>query len=581
MALRRSCLLIVVVLGVSACGGGGTGVTMPTPTPTPPPGGFGTVNGATAVVASGAARAAAQPARPLRTSINRPTQVPDQLLVKFRPAARANAAAVHAQVGATVLRTIDRLDVQVVRLRPGASAQEAIAAYRTSGLVEYVEQDGYAYASRIPNDPSFAAQWHYPQINLPLAWDTTIGGPVIVAVLDTGYRTDHPDAGFTVTGFDMITRTDNGDGDGRDADPTDPGCPGIAPSELSHGTHVAGTVATHSNNAVGVAGVNWGGSSSTRLMILRVLGQLLPSSDPLDCGVGTFSDIADALMYAADHGAKVANMSLGCTGAPPACASSTLDAAIVYAAGRGVTMVAAAGNSGCPGAGIDYPARHAMVIPVGGTNINNARASYSSCGAELRDRGVVAPGGDGLGGVLSTTWSITGGHVYVAFQGTSMATPHVAGVIALMITRGNTSPSGIQSTLRSTATDLGAAGPDIEFGAGLVNAAAAIGGGSGPTRMCAFTGSQAGTVITRQSDMRPIQSNGTFSITNAQSGVTTVFVWQDIDGSMTVTPGDIYGETPGVPVFPGGTTSGIAVTVQTRATGSAVLTVGGGAAACP
>ena len=575
MALRRTCLLIAVVLGVSACGGGGTGVTMPTPTPTPPPGGFGTVNGAAVVSASAAARAAAQPAQPLRTRINRPTHVPDQLLVKFRPAASASAASgLHAQVGATVLRAIDRIDVQVVRLGQGVSPQQAIAAYRTSGLVEFVEQDGYLFASRTPNDPSFGAQWHYPQINLPIAWDTTIGGPVIVAVLDTGYRTDHPDAGVTVTGFDFITRADNGDGDGRDPDPTDPGCPNISPSEFSHGTHVAGTVATHTNNGVGVAGVNWGGSSSTRLMILRVLGQILPSSDPLDCGVGTFSDIADALIYAADHGAKVASMSFG-----GAVSSSTMDAAIAYASSRGVTMVAAAGNNNC--GAIEYPARHPMVIPVGATNIVNARASYSACGAELRDRGVVAPGGDGMGGVLSTTWSITGGHVYVAFQGTSMATPHVAGVIALMITRGNTSPSGIQSTLRSTATDLGAAGPDTEFGAGLVNAAAAIGGGSGPTRMCAFTGSLAGTAITRQSDMRPVQSNGTFSITNAQSGVTTVFVWQDVDGSMSVTAGDIYGETPGVSVFPGGTTSNIAVTVQTRAVGSTVLAVGGGAAACP
>ncbi|MGQ0548316.1 MAG: S8 family serine peptidase [Armatimonadota bacterium] len=587
MNLRRDGLLIAVVLVTSACGGGVPGVAMPTPTPTttPPPGGIGTVSGTATVAASGAARAAAQPALPLRTRINRPTQVPDQLLVKFRPAASANAAGLHAQVGASVLRTIDRLEVQVVRLRPGTSAQQAIAAYRTSGLVEFVEQDGYVYASAVPNDPSFGAQWHYPQINLPTAWDTTTGGPVIVAVLDTGYRSDHPDAGVTVTGFDFIARTDNGDGDGRDGDPTDPGCPDIAPSERSHGTHVAGTVATRTNNGLGVAGVNWGGAAGTRLMILRVLGQILPSGpppNPDDCGVGFFSDIVDALIYAADHGAKVANMSLGCTGAPPACTSSTLDAAIAYAFGLGVTMVAAAGNTGlCPAGGIDYPARHAMVIPVGATTISNARAPYSSCGPELAANGVVAPGGDGSAGVLSTTWSISGGHMYFPFQGTSMATPHVAGLAALMISRGITGPAAIRSALRSTATCLSPPCPNNEFGAGLVNAAAAIGGGAGPTRMCAFSGVVSGTTITRESDMRPVLSNGTFTITNAQSGVKTVFVWQDVDGSMTVTPGDIYGETPGVPIFPGGTTSGVGVTVQTRAVGSSPLTIAGGAAACP
>ncbi len=575
--MRHAGLVIAVVLVSSACGGGMTGVAMPTPTPTatPPPGGFGTATGTATVAASGAARAAAQPARPLRTRINRPTHVPDQLLVKFRPAAGASAASgLHAQVGATVLRTIDRIDVQVVRLRPGVSAQQAIAAYRTSGLVEFVEQDGYVYASLVPNDPSFGAQWHYPQINLPIAWDTTTGGPIIIAVLDTGYRSDHPDAGLTVTGSDLISRADNGDGDGRDGDPTDPGCPNIAPSELSHGTHVAGTAATRTNNGVGVAGVNWGGAAGTRLMILRVLGQILPSSDPDDCGVGTFADIADALIYAADHGATVANMSFG-----GPFANSTMDAAIVYADGRGVIMIAAAGNNFC--GAVEYPARHALVIPVGATNINNARANYSACGAELRDRGVVAPGGDGLGGVLSTTWSITGGHVYVAFQGTSMATPHVAGVIALMIIRGTTGRVAVLTALRTTATDLGPAGPDTEFGAGLVNAAAAIGGGGGPTRMCAFSGVISGSAITRQSNMVPVSSSGAFTITNAESGVKTIFVWQDVDGNMSVSPGDAYGQGDGVPIFPGQTTAGVTVTVQTRAQGSSALTVGGGAAACP
>ncbi len=563
-------IVSIVVLSVSACGGGMTGVSMPPPgqtptaTPTPPPGGFGTVTGTATVAASAAARAAAQPGQPPLTRINRPTHVPDQLLVKFRPGAAASAAGLHAQIGGTVLRTIARIDVQVVRLAPGVSAASAMGAYRASGLVEFVEQDGYAYADAVPNDPLFAQQWHYPQINLPTAWDTTTGGAVIVAVLDTGIRFDHPDGPATVTGFDFISRT---------PDPTDPGCPNIDPSHRSHGMHVAGTVAARTNNGLGVAGVNWGGASGTRIMPLRVLGQDL--TPPPDCERGTFSNIADATIYAADHGAKVINMSLG-----GPLSSVTMDAAISYASGLGVTMVAAAGNNFC--GPILYPARHPMVIPVGATTITNARAPYSACGPELAANGVVAPGGDSSAGVLSTTWSITAGNVYDGtFTGTSMATPHVAGLAALMISRGNTSPSTIRSTLRSTATCLSPPCPNNEFGAGLVNAASAIGGGSGPTRMCAFAGVISGTTITRQSDMRPVLSNGTFTITNGQSGVKSVFVWQDVDGTMTVTPGDIYGETPGVPVFPGGTTSGVGVTVQTRTAGSSVLTVSGGASACP
>ena len=577
MTLRGASLLVVIALGVSACGGGMTGVAQPapTPTPTPPPtGGIGTVSGTATVAASAASGGSAQAARPLRIRANRPTYVPDQLLVKFRPGAAASAAGVHAQVGGTVERTIAKLDVQVVRLRPGVSAAQGIAAYRASGQVEYAEQDGYVYASVVPNDQLFPQQWHYTSINLPTTWDTTTGGAVIVSVLDTGFVFVHPDAPAAVTGFDFITRTDNGDGDGRDSNPTDPGCPNISPSELSHGMHVAGTVAAASNNTIGVAGVNWGGAAGTRIMPLRVLGQLLPSSDPSDCGVGTFSDIADALIYAADHGAKVANMSFG-----GSVSSATMDNAIAYAFGLGVTMFAAAGNNSC--GPVEYPARHTMVIPVGATTIANARASYSACGPELAARGVVAPGGDGAAGVLSTTWSISNGSVYIPFQGTSMATPHASGTAALMITRGVTGPAAIQTGLRNNATDLGPAGPDNEYGAGLINAAAAIGGGLGPTRMCAFAGTLAGVTITRQSDMRPVVSSGAFTIANAQSGVRTVFVWQDVDGTMTVTPGDLYGATPTIFVFPGGSTTGVGVTVQTRPPGSTILTVAGGAAACP
>ncbi len=575
MNLRRASLLIGSVLVVSACGGGVTGPPAPTPTatPTPPSGGLGTVTGSAVIAASRAAAAAAVPARPLRSSINRRVYVPDQLMVKFRSGtATAAASGVHRQAGASVLRTIARLDVQVVRLAFGVSAASAMAAYRASGLVEYAEQDAYAYASVTPNDPSFGAQWHYPQISLPAAWDLTTGGAVIVAVIDTGTRADHPDSGVHVTGFDFISRTDNGDGDSRDPDPTDPGCPNIDPSDPSHGTHVAGTVAARTNNALGVAGVNWGGAAGTRIMALRVLGQILPSTDPLDCGVGTFSDIAEALTYAADHGAKVANMSFG---GPSS--NATMDSAITYVRGLGVTLVAAAGNNSC--GPVEYPARNANVIAVGATTITNTRAPYSACGPEID---VVAPGGSSAGGVLSTTWraSMPGSYVYEPFQGTSMATPHVAGLVALLISRGITGPANIQSVLQSTATPLGPPGFDNEFGWGLVNAAVAVGGGSGATRMCAFSGEIVATTITRQSDVVRVAASGSFTFANAQSGVKSVFVWQDIDGNSSVNAGDAFGRVDNVSIFPVMTTPPIGVTVLTYGTGAPVLSVPGGIS-CP
>jgi serine protease len=573
-------MVVLAVLVTAACGGGLTGVAPPSPTPSP--GGVGTVTG-TAIAAATARPQAQAPAGPVvrvRLLRTRPTLVPDQLVVRFRPTAPPSAAAaLHAQVGGTLVRTIRRVDLHVVKLGAGVAMAAALAAYRASPLVEYAEQDGYAHALAEPTDPQYSAQaWHYGQINLPAAWDVTTGGAVIVAVLDTGLRFTHPEfaSGVTVPGFDFVSYPGNGDGDGRDADPTDPGCPNVDPNEFSHGTHVAGTVAARTNNGSYGAGVNWGGVAATRIMPLRVLGQLLPADGGPDCGVGTYSDIADAIVYAADHGAKVINMSLG---GPP---SAVLDSAISYAVGLGVTIVAAAGNDTC--GPIRYPASHPLVIAVGATGNTSpvTRASYSNCGPELD---VMAPGGDGGFFVWSPSWSPVAGNVFLGWQGTSMAAPHVAGTVALMISRGVTGPSNIKSVLQSTAADLGAAGFDTQTGWGLVRANLAIGAGAGTTRQCAFTGVVSGTTIARESPMAAVASSGSFTITNAPTGVKSVFVWQDVDGSGTVTTGDLYGRTDNVFIYHGQTTS-TTVTVQTYGTGSLtgqpVLTVSpGGASSCP
>lgn len=544
MILRRVSLLVAVVLVTAACGGGVTGVT-------PPPGTTGTVTGTVSVAATATRvpEAAGGLVRPARSSLGRPTLVPGQLMVKFRPGvASATAAEVHRLAGGTVLRTIERLDVQVVRLAPGSSAEAAMAAYRASGQVEYVEQDKYAYATATPTDPMYTSQWHYPQINLPAAWDITTGGAVIVAVLDTGTRPAHPDlAGVHVTGSDFVTDPANGDGDGRDSDPTDPGCPSD-PTDPSHGTHVEGTIAARTNNGVGVAGVNWGGLSPTKIMTLRVLD---------GCGSGIYSDIADAITYAANRGAKVINMSLGGSNG-----STVVDNAITYARGLGVTLVAAAGNNSC--GAVIYPARNPNVIAVAATTITNARASYSACGPELD---VAAPGGNSDGWVWSTTWSPTLGNTYAGFSGTSMATPHVAGLVVLMISRGITGPATIKNTLQSTATDLGTPGFDNEFGWGLVNAAAAVSGGAATTQMRAFSGVISGGAITRQSNFVNVADSGAFAITNAQTGTKSVFVWQDFNANAVVDTGDYYARVDGVVINPGATTNIGPVTVQ-RYTGT-------------
>ncbi len=588
MILRRATLLLAVALVVSACGGGMTGV--PTPGPTPAPGGIGTVAGtaaahATALPVVGPVRRAgpAGPVRPVRRTAGRPVYIPGQLVVKFRAGApAASVSALHTQVGASLVSTIDRLGVHVIRLAAGADQDAAMSAYRASPIVEYVERDAYAYATAAvtPNDPFYVPDqsWHYGMINLATAWNVTTGSAaVIVAVLDTGIRDDHPDLiGITsgTSSHNFFNNADNGNY-------RDPGCPSD-PRDLSHGTHVSGTIAALTNNNQGVAGVNWGGAAGTKIMTLRVLGEHLPA---FPCGSGSFSDIARAIMYAADHGAKVISMSFGGGGPDP-----TVDSAILYAFNLGVTLVAAAGNDTCsPPNSVEYPASNPNVIAVAAVGPGPAHAGYSSCGPEVA---VASPGGDGSCDpgcfVWSTTWSPNTGFVYAGFQGTSMATPHVSGVVALMLSRGITGPANIRSILQSTASCTGLAScPGIQYGAGVIDAGLAVGAAANAGRLCAFTGSISGTTITRQSpNPAPhLQDNGAFTIPNAPSGTWSVFIWQDVNNNGMVDTGDAYGRRDNVAIFQNVTnTLTSAMQVQTYGTGALVgapiLSVPGGAT-CP
>jgi serine protease len=449
-------------------------------------------------------------------------------------------------VNGIVLDTIPHLGVQIVHLAPGNSAETAIAAYRASSLVEYAEHDVYAYAHATPNDQFYYAQWHYPAINLPAAWDVTTGSAgVIVAVLDSGIRS-HPDLdGITVQGFNFVN---------NNSDPTDPGC-AVNPTWFSHGMHVTGTIDALTNNSIGVAGVNWGGGAGTRIMPVRVMGEVSGT-----CGVVLWSNAAAGIIYAADHGAKVINMSFG-----GSVGSTTIESAVNYAFAHGVTLVASAGNDNGP---VLYPAKYANVIAVAATACDNTRASYSNFGPEVA---VAAPGGDSAvtcGGdsntrlVWSTSWSPNSGNVYLGDQGTSMAAPHVSGVVALMISRGIAGPATIRQVLMNTATHLGTPGCNFQFGCGLVNAATAVGGGTPSARLRAFAGTISGSMITIGSDVAEVAANGSFFVSNALVGTRSVFVWQDFNANGIVDAGDYFGQTDGVVIRDGSTTSGVAVTVR-------------------
>jgi serine protease len=377
--------------------------------------------------------------------------------------------------GAHVLR----LDRRVTLSEAGSLAWRMKAEDPT---IEYVEVDRLLQALWVPNDSLYASQWHYFEpaggINLERAWNRATGTGINVAVIDTGVRPHADLADNLLPGYDFISMTTvSNDGDGRDADAADTGdgtqpgdCGGVASQRSSswHGTHVAGTVAAVSNNGVGVAGVAFG----ARIVPVRVLGK---------CG-GYTSDIADGVIWAAGgsvagvpdnpNPARVINMSLGGFGT----CGPTMQGAINAARSRGTVVVVAAGNSNAP-TGQFQPASCTGVVNVAATTRAGAKAPYSNYGG-LVD--VAAPGGSlfygSAYGVLSTLndgTSAPGNDNYQAYQGTSMAAPHVAGVAALMLSANPAlTPDQVEARLRSTARPF--AGPCSLCGSGIVNANAAV-----------------------------------------------------------------------------------------------------------
>jgi serine protease len=408
----------------------------------------------------------------------------------------------------------------------------------------------------VPNDPGYPLQWHYGATNFPAAWDVTTGSSlVIVAVIDSGMLFGHPDMqGVTVAGWDFV---DN------DSNPQDPFCP--APDDFAHGTHVAGTVAAATNNMQGVAGTNWGGPGRTRIMPLRIFGNIGGQ-----CGA-TSDDIIDAIEWAADHSARVINMSFGGPGF-----NAAEQTAVTYAFNTGVTLVAAAGNDNvsCSNA---YPANYANVIGVAATSILNTKASYSNFGTCVD---LAAPGGDNTGDgdenddgepdfVLSPAGIPSNPADYFWSAGTSMASPHVAGLAALLISKGVAGPSSIETAMESTATNLGGS-----LGAGLINAAAAM-GVAGSRQVKVFAGTLSGNAITRTSDMVNAGANGAYVITNAQTGTWTVFGWQDTNGNGTIDPSDLYGSVAGIVVTSGAGPAGINFSVKEVPLTTTPITVSG------
>ncbi|MGW7263807.1 S8 family peptidase [Streptomyces sp. NPDC054842] len=377
-----------------------------------------------------------------------------------------------------------------------ADVADVMAEYRADPQVAYVVPDRLNTPQAGPNDTEYTKQWDLFEatagMNVPGAWSTSTGSGVTVAVIDTGYVTHSDLAANIVAGYDFISDPAvSVDGDGRDANPADPGdwyatdaCgAGTGSSNSSwHGTHVAGTIAAVTNNGKGVAGIAYGAKISP----LRVLGK---------CG-GYDSDIIDAITWASGgtvsgvpanaNVAKVVNMSLGGAGACTAATQSAITAAV----NRGTTVVVAAGNENSNTSGFS-PSSCNNVVNVAATNRTGSRASYSNYGT-LVD--ISAPGGQTstgtANGILSTLNSGTktpATESYAYYQGTSMATPHIAGLVALMKSANPAlTPAQIESALKANARALpgtcsGGCGAGLADAARTVQAVSGTGGSTGTT----------------------------------------------------------------------------------------------------
>ena len=374
----------------------------------------------------------------LAAEISQGNVIPDQLVLKIDPNANLNKIMNCAGISdSSTLSDLTNLGVQILDLHNHPILDVIKVILSCPGVVYAEPNYIQRVADTVPNDYYYASdQYGLGKIRAPQGWDLSIGdNSVVIAVVDTGVRLTHEDlVGKIVAGYDFVN---------NDSDPTD---------DYGHGTHVAGIAAAITNNSLGVAGTSWG----AKIMPVKVLDS---------SGSGTSTNCANGIKWAADHGADVINMSWGSTSS-----SQVIQDAVNYAYSLGVTMVAAAGNNAGSGLTFDddvlYPAHYDHVIAVGATDNTNTRASFSNYGSTLD---VMAPGVN----ILSTYYSANNSYAYMS--GTSMATPFVAGVAAILagITGGNT-PDEIDQVLKDTALDLGTAGRDNNYGYGLVQLDAAI-----------------------------------------------------------------------------------------------------------
>ncbi|CAG0966814.1 serine protease [Planctomycetaceae bacterium] len=349
--------------------------------------------------------------------------VNDELLVQFKAGAhKAGSDSVLKGAGAAEAEEIPQLRIKRIKV-PAAARDKVKAALAKNPNVSFVEENYLAEPTTIPNDPSFASQWHLPKIAAPAGWDISTGSSTVdIAIIDTGIDPSHPDlAGKLLPGYNFVTNTT----DTHDV--------------YGHGTKVAGSAAAMVNNAVGVSGVAW-------------QNPILPLAVTDSTGIASYSRIASAITYAVDHGARIINISFaGPTN------STTMQSAIDYAWNKGAIIFAGAGNSATNAP--YYPAACNHVVAVAATTSSDTLASFSNYGNWIT---VAAPGYS----ILTTT----NGGGYGSVSGTSFSGPITAGLGALILSVNPTlSNAQVVDIITKNTDDIGAPGFDPSFGNGRIN----------------------------------------------------------------------------------------------------------------
>src|SRR6056297_829286 len=409
------------------------------------------------------------------------------------------------ETGAKLVKYLDTLNAAVINTSD--YTQNMLLTLESNNDIKYFEPNYrvYALGSTIPNDPLYNSQWNYRMIDLQNAWNYETGNNIKIAVIDTGVSINHSDLDCRIdseNGYNFLNNTNDINDD------------------HGHGTHVSGIIGAVTNNSNGIAGTTW----SNEILPIKVLNEY---------GTGSYDGIAQAIMYAAGlsdnptnpEPVDLINLSLG------GCSDSQLlKDAIDQAHNEGILIIASSGNNN--NNSLLYPAQYEETIAVGAVDSIGERCDYSNYSTNLD---IVAPGGSKYYGVLSTYLD----NGYDTMAGTSMAAPHVSGLISLMLANG-INYRDVRNILHSTTVHPGQDIFSEEYGHGIINANFAL---NDVEDIKVIIGNRNGNIIEKALETKVSLKGGNYIIDNLPVGEYSVFAWIDVTDDNIINTGDYIKES--------------------------------------